>query len=233
MQVLVDRLTEAGLRAVVFGHPARLPGDGNVLVAAGSALLSALTGLVWAEVGRLAGLGAVALGALLLFGLELWPRAPAWTVIVGQPGPHVRRVQVLALDVRRAHRWPYLLAMASAASVAIAPGSSFSVVVAMVAAGACIVARGRPRELAVEAAVEWVRRRAQAPDVLVLVSTAASAFGEGVSCVLDWYHVDGARLGVEIDEEVPSGVVARLRAQGIGAAPEEAPHVVAADRAGG
>lgn len=230
VQALADRLGAAGVPARVFGHPARLPGDGNVLVAAGAALLSALSGLAWPELGRLAGVGAVAVAVLLLAGLELWPRVPAWTVVVGQPGPAVRRLAVLALDRRHPRRWLFVTATVSAAFVVLAPGSLLSLLGALAACAACWTARGRPRELSLDAALEWAQRRAPSADTLILVSTAASAFGEGVACVVDWYQLEGAKLRVEIDEEVPTGVEDRLRAEGIGAVAVEEPHVVAADQ---
>jgi len=230
MQALADRLGAVGVPARVFGHPARLPGDGNVLIAAGSALLSALAGLAWPGLGRLAGVGAVAVGVLLLAGLDVWPRVPGWTVVVGQPGPAVRKLAVLALDRRHPRRWLFVAAIVSAAVVVLAPGSLLSLLGAVAASAACWTARGRPRELSLDAAVEWVQRRPPNADTLLLVSTAASAFGEGVACVVDWYQLEGAKLQVEIDEEVPTGVEHRLRAEGIGVIAVEEPHVVAADQ---
>jgi hypothetical protein len=234
MQALADRLAEAGTPARVFGHPAMLPGNGNVLLAAGSAGLAALVGLVAPEVGRLASLGAVAFVGLLGLGVDLWPRTAAWTVIVGQPGRDTRRLSVLALDNRVPRRWLFGVAAAAAAVNTAAPGAALGLVVAVVACAACIVERGRPRALPLETALAWVARRAGVPGTVVLVSTAASGYGEGVDCVVDWFELDRRALQVEVDEEQPSGVVERLRAAGIGAPlAAEAADVVAVDRARG
>ncbi len=233
MQALADRLSAAGLPARVFGHPARLPGDGNVLIAAGGALIAALAGLVMPEVGRIASLAAVALCAALFFGLSLWPKVAAWTVIVGSPGTATRTLRVLALDHRVPHRWLFVSAAAASTIGTLLPGSSTSMVAALAALLSCGVERGRPRELSLEAAMAWVQQRPPTADSVTLVSTAASGFGEGVACVVGWHQIDRARLRVEVDEQVSTGVVERLRAAGIGAKPAEGPDVVAIDHVRG
>ncbi len=173
--------------------------------------------------------GAIGLGAAVLaaMGVPLWSKQAAWTLIVGAPGPNVRHIELLALDVRRPRRWLAGVAAVPAVVSLLTPGTFWGLAAGLVAIGACALDFAKARALSIEAVEAWVAARAGRDGCLVLVSTAGSAYGEGVSAVVDWFGLAGGGLSVTIDEEGDSGVRRRLADLGIGGGAD----VVAGDRA--
>lgn len=233
MQALAERLGRQGRAVRVFGHPARLPANRDSLaVALVGTLVGALTWLLPDLALELAG-AAAAFAAAVALGLAPWPRRAAWTLIVGTPGPQVRELVVLALDRRRVRRaWLGVAALPAAAALAL-PGEPWPAVVGLVACGVCAIDGVGPRPITLDAAAAWVERQPGSAERLCLVTTAGSALGEGITAVVDWFGLPAGALRITVDEEADSGVVARLAALGVGAAPKGGPDVVGDDRAGG
>ncbi|MSQ04093.1 MAG: hypothetical protein EXR71_19760 [Myxococcales bacterium] len=216
MVALSERVGASGACTRVFGHPARMPANRDALAAA--ALGTAMACLSWPLPGLTLWFGAIGLTGVLLaaLGVSLWPRQPAWTLIVGVPGSTIRHIDLLALDVRRPRRWLAAVAALPAAVCLLTPGTPWALGAGLVAVAVCTMEVTRARELSIDAVVDWVLARAGRDGVLVLVSTAGSAYGEGVAAVVDWFGLRGGELSITIDEEGDSGVRRRLADLGIG-----------------
>lgn len=235
MQTLVDRALARGLVARVFGHPAAPLPDRDALVAAATALSASV--LSWMAPGialPVAAIGVLACASIGFGWLSPWPKSGAWTVIIGRPGPHVRRIRVLALDARAPRAWLTPLAGAATVLAGLVPSWPGAMLVCLAVFLAAAFDRVRAREIPIEQAESWVVARNPSADTLVLVSTAGSGPAEGVRAVVDWFALDGRNVFVEIDEERPGFTLRRLNTFGIGRVePEGGADVVVGDRSRG
>ncbi len=206
-----------------------MPANRDAFAAAGLATAMGLLG--WPLPSFALWLGAIGLAGAVLaaMGLALWPRQAAWTLIVGAPGPAIRHLDVLALDIRRPRRWLAAVAAVPAVVCLLSPGTWWALAAGLVAAGVCAFDFAKARDLSIDAVEAWVLERAGRADALVLVSTAGSAYGEGVSAVVDWFGLPGGALSLTIDEAGDSGVRRHLADRGVGGGAD----VVAGDRARG
>ncbi|MBM4391764.1 MAG: hypothetical protein FJ090_11635 [Deltaproteobacteria bacterium] len=217
MMALADRCTAEGLVARVFGYPASSPPNRDALVAGIVTVIAGMVGAGVPGVGPLPGLVATLFSAGVGFGwVRPWPRRAAWAVVVGTPGPEVKRVSALALDERRLRPWLSPVVGASAALLVVFPGEPWAVGPAALVALLACYDPVRARDLGLEQALAWVRARAGDPETILVVGTAVSGGGEGVAAVVDWYGYDGRAVAVSIDEARPSGASRRLDAMGIG-----------------
>lgn len=235
MHALVGRLSGHGLPARLFGHPAAPLVDRDALVAGIGALIASLLAWVAPSIGLMVAAVAVLLSAAIGFQwFAPWPRSSAWTVIVGRPGPDVRRLVVLALDVRQPRRWLTPLAGGSALLAGLAPLWPGAIALATAVVLVALFDRVRGRDIPIEQAESWVIARAGDVDQLVLVSTAGSGHGEGIRAVVDWYGLPAAELSIEIDEVAGSATSRRLRSYGVGRSdPPGGSDVVVGNRANG
>ncbi len=215
MQALADRVAGAGHPARVFGHPALVPANRDVLVVAAGSLSAASLSWLWVGSAIVAGGLALALAVVVACGMSVWPRAAAWTVIAGRPSPQIRHIHVLAVDVRRPQRWRLAVAAFPIVLSTLFPGDWMGVAAGVVALAVCAYDPLRARQLTLDAAAAWANEQANEPDSLVLVSTAASGYGEGVIAVVDWFGLDPAPIELHLDEEGDSGVLPRLAAYGL------------------
>ncbi len=217
MMALAERCTAEGLVARVFGYPAASPPNRDALVAGLVTVTAGILSAALPGAGPLPGLVATLFAAGVGFGwVRPWPRRAAWAVVVGTPGPAVKRVVALALDERRPRPWLSAVVGASAAVLVLFPGVPWAVGLAALVALLALYDPVHAREIGLEQAFSWVRGRAGGPDTLLLVGTAVSGGGEGVAAVIDWFALDGRAVAVSIDEARPSGASRRLDAMGIG-----------------
>ncbi|GDX80167.1 hypothetical protein LBMAG42_19780 [Deltaproteobacteria bacterium] len=214
MQALADRLTANGHPARVFGHPARAPANRDALVGAVVALGSSLAGWAQAEWALIGGSFSLAVVVLLGAGWVVWPRASAWTVIVGNPSAATVRLHTLALDIRRPQRWRHAVAAVPGVLVLLFPGQPVAFVCGVVAVAVCAYDPVRARDVPLEAAAAWASKHVD-PAATVLVSTASSGYGEGVEAVVNWFALNPAKLELHLDEEGESGVRERLGKLGL------------------
>jgi len=229
---LEARLRDVGTPVRVFGHPARVPANRDALAAALVTVAAGALGWAVPSVGRPAALVAALIAVALRYGGGGWPRAAAWTLIVGEPVRRpIRRIVALALDVRRPHEWAFSVILAFSLLGLIVPGTPLPLACAALGVALTVWDPVRARPVGIDAAEAWVRQHVGAPDTLVLVSTATSGYGEGVLAVIDWFKLDRAAITVEVDEEGDSGVRRRLSRQGVG--PQEAPRDLAGSRVRG
>lgn len=235
MQALLERIQSHGAPARLFGHPALAPANRDGLVAGLVACFALMFGAIWPAVAIPAGLAAVFVCAAIGFSwFQPWPRQGAWTIIVGEPGPAVRKMVVLALDTREPRPWLSPLAGSTAALGILFPGWWGAAGLASIVAVAAAIDRARSREISLEQADEWVRSRPPASGSLVLVTTAGSGFCEGVQAVVDWYGLPGREITIEIDESHAGRAARRLSLLGIGRSDTKGgPDVVVGERARG
>lgn len=215
MQALADRLAASGHPVRVFGHPARAPANRDALVGAVVALAAALAGWAQAEWALIGGSFSLAVVALLGAGWVVWPRASAWTVIVGTPSAATVRLHILALDIRRPQRWRHAIAAVPGGLVLLFPGQPVAAVCALVAVAVCAYDPVRARDVSIDAAAAWAAKQAADPSAVVLVSTASSGHGEGVEAVVNWFALDRTKIELHLDEEGESGVRERLAKLGL------------------
>lgn len=215
MQALADRVAGAGHPARVFGHPALAPANRDVLVVAAGSLTAAAFSWLWVDVAITINMLALALAVAVWGGMSAWPRVAAWTVIAGRPSPQIRRIHVLAVDVRRPQRWRLAVAAFPIVLSTLFPGEWMGTAAGVVALAVCAYDPFRARQFTLDAAAAWANERVNEPESLVLVSSAASGYGEGVIAVVDWFGLDVGAIELHLDEEGDSGVIARLAAYGL------------------
>lgn len=235
MHALVDRLTGRGLPTRLFGHPAAPLTDRDALVASAGALVASVFAWFVPDFALPLAAGAVLLCAAIGFRwLAPWPRSAAWTVIIGRPGPGIRRVAVLALDVRKPRSWLTPAAGGAAVMAGLAPDWVGAMAIAAGVFAAALFDRVRGRNIPIEQAEAWVVARGGDTERLILVSTAGSGHGEGIQAVVDWFGLAGGELVIEIDEEVTGATARHLRNLGIGRTePVGGSDVAVGDRARG